>query len=87
MSAPSIATDTDVLIAGAGPAISELCKVTGFPLHSFAWQDAMHTAGLFRNAVYLVRPDGYVGFADRGANAAMLREYLEQWKLRPRSAP
>ena len=84
MSAPSIATDTDVLIAGAGPAISELCKVTGFPLHSFAWQDAMHTAGLFRNAVYLVRPDGYVGFAGRDANAVNLQQYLNDRQLRPR---
>jgi hypothetical protein len=45
----------------------------------------MHSAGLVRNAVYLIRPDGYVGFADRGANAARLRQYLIDWQIRPRA--
>ena len=30
------------------------------PLHVFPWRPAMGRAGLQRDAVYLVRPDGYV---------------------------
>jgi len=34
------------------------------------------------NAVYLVRPDGYVALADRGRPAAnALASYLDAWKL------
>jgi 2-polyprenyl-6-methoxyphenol hydroxylase-like FAD-dependent oxidoreductase len=68
----------------ASPAISSLCKETGFRLHAFAWQDSMQSAGFARNAHYLVRPDGYVGFADGDADAAKLRQYLAAWQLRPR---
>jgi hypothetical protein len=45
----------------------------------------MRFAGFVRNAVYLIRPDGYVGFADRDANATNLQQYLNDRKLRPRA--
>jgi 2-polyprenyl-6-methoxyphenol hydroxylase-like FAD-dependent oxidoreductase len=38
------------------------------PLHVYAWEPAMKLAGLKRDAVYLVRPDGYVALA--GASSA-----------------
>lgn len=83
--APLASLDWQVHVYGdAAPAISGVCSATGLPLHSFAWQDAMHSAGLVRNAVYLIRPDGYVGFADRDANAANLRQYLNDRQIRPR---
>ena len=44
------------------------------------------TPGFVRDAVYLIRPDGYVGFADRGANAANLQQYLTDHQLRRRSS-
>jgi 2-polyprenyl-6-methoxyphenol hydroxylase-like FAD-dependent oxidoreductase len=68
----------------AAPAISGLCETTGFPLHVFPWHGAMHTAGFARNAVYLIRPDGYVGFVDSEASAAKLQQYLTDRQLRPR---
>ena len=66
------------------PAMSSVCKATRLTLHSFPWQKAMRSAGLARNAVYLIRPDGYVGFADPDANAARLQQYLSDWQIRPR---
>ena len=45
----------------------------------------MHSAGFVRDAAYLVRPDGYVGFVDRDADAAKLEHYLSDRQLRPRS--
>src|SRR6202171_3513796 len=79
-------TSTDWQLPGYGdvtPAISSVCKARILPLHSFPWHDAMRSAGFVRNAVYLIRPDGYVGFADRDASAANLQQYLSDRKLRP----
>ena len=44
----------------------------------------MASAGFVRGAVYLIRPDGYVGFADRDANVAKLQQYLNDRQIRPR---
>jgi hypothetical protein len=41
----------------------------------------MDRTGLRRNAVYLVRPDGYVGLADPDGSAAVLTSYLDVHKL------
>ena len=67
-----------------GPALAEGCQMLGLPLHVFAWQPAMGKAGLARNALYLVRPDGHVALADSGANAATLARYVNA--MRPRGA-
>ena len=84
--APLVSLDWQLHVYGdATPEISQVCKAAGLPLHSFPWQDAMRSAGFVRNAAYLIRPDGYVGFADRDANAANLQQYLTDHQLRPRS--
>ena len=41
----------------------------------------MGRAGLRRNAVYLVRPDGYVALADPAGISAALISYLDAHKL------
>jgi hypothetical protein len=38
----------------------------------------MSTAGLRRNSLYLVRPDGYIALADPKANAATVASYLDE---------
>jgi hypothetical protein len=52
-------------------------------LHVFPWQPLMSRTGLRRNAVYLVRPDGYVALADPDAIASKLEAYLDGRVLRP----
>jgi 2-polyprenyl-6-methoxyphenol hydroxylase-like FAD-dependent oxidoreductase len=52
------------------------------PLHVFPWKAAMKAAGLLRNAVYLIRPDGYVGFADAAGDASAVGGYLSDKNLR-----
>ena len=85
--APLTSLDWQAHIYGdVAPAISDVCKTAGFPLHVFPWQETMHSVGFVRDAVYLVRPDGYVGFVDRDASAATLERYLADWQLRPRSS-
>ena len=41
----------------------------------------MDRTGLRRNAVYFVRPDGYVALADPDGSAAVLTSYLDVRKL------
>lgn len=51
-------------------------RAHGIEVHVFPWQASMRRAGLRRNALYLVRPDGYVALADRAARASTLTRYL-----------
>jgi hypothetical protein len=44
----------------------------------------MGRAGLRRNAVYLIRPDGYVALADPGGSASSIASYLDARKLKTR---
>ncbi|HMI42455.1 MAG TPA: hypothetical protein VK516_02465, partial [Gemmatimonadaceae bacterium] len=57
-------------------ALNDACAKLGIPLHVFAWKTQMRRAGLQQDALYLVRPDGYVGLADAGANAQGLSRYF-----------
>lgn len=59
------------------PGIPELCQGRGLPSHMFPRQSGMRRAGLSRNAVYLIRPDGYVALADPDASASRLQAYLD----------
>jgi 2-polyprenyl-6-methoxyphenol hydroxylase-like FAD-dependent oxidoreductase len=60
-----------------GPGLAKACQTLGLPLHVFAWQPAMRRAGLTQNALYLVRPDGYVALVDSGTSPATLARHLE----------
>ena len=44
-------------------------------------------AGLRRDALYLVRPDGYVALADRRQDVGMLEAALDRFALVPAAAP
>jgi hypothetical protein len=86
--APLDSMDWQVHVYGEpSAAIAQACRARGLALHAFPWRDAMHAAGFARNAAYLVRPDGYVGFADAAANAENLQRYLDEWQLQGRTAP
>ncbi len=71
-----------------GEAKSELrrvCDERGLPLHVFPWRPETGRTGLRRNAVYLLRPDGYVALADLEGRAAAVASYLDSRKLTLRS--
>jgi 2-polyprenyl-6-methoxyphenol hydroxylase-like FAD-dependent oxidoreductase len=61
--------------------IQRLCDGRGLPLHAFPWRPAMGRTGLRRDAVYLMRPDGYVALADSGGGAAVITSYLDARRL------
>jgi 2-polyprenyl-6-methoxyphenol hydroxylase-like FAD-dependent oxidoreductase len=52
------------------------------PLHVFPWGAGMRHAGLRRDAVYLIRPDGYIGLVDSAGSAAAIDTYLSEKNLR-----
>jgi hypothetical protein len=57
------------------------CAARKLPLHIFPWHPEMGRAGLRRNAVCLVRPDGHVALADPAGRVTRLASYLDARKL------
>jgi 2-polyprenyl-6-methoxyphenol hydroxylase-like FAD-dependent oxidoreductase len=81
---PLTSLDWQVHVYGAAAAgIAEVCDRRGLALHTFPWDSAASRAGLERGAVYLVRPDGYVGLADPEASADRVERYLDSRGMRP----
>ena len=58
------------------PEIRAVCAERRLALHEFSWQPAMERAGLRRDALYLLRPDGYVALAAPEQSAPTLTAYL-----------
>jgi 2-polyprenyl-6-methoxyphenol hydroxylase-like FAD-dependent oxidoreductase len=61
----------------AADGVAKACAERGLKVHVFAWQDRMAKARLTPNALYLVRPDGYVALADEGTSPAPLMAWLD----------
>ena len=66
----------------AGSAVRSCCQQHGLPLHEFAWRPQYGEAGFLRNALYLIRPDSYVGLADQSGSADILQRYFVQRGIR-----
>ncbi|WP_307893303.1 FAD-dependent monooxygenase [Bacillus swezeyi] len=66
----------------ANPGLLTIAKQHNLPLHEFAWSRASANAGLRRDALYLVRPDGYIALADSEQTINKLTEYLSKFKIR-----
>ncbi len=62
---------------GAHEEVRAMCQERKLALHEFPWRREMIRAGLERDAVYLVRPDGYVALARAGGGAHALASYLD----------
>jgi hypothetical protein len=81
---PLTSLDWQVHVYGdAAPEIQAACDGRKLPLHAFPWRPEMGRTGLRRNAVYLVRPDGYVGLADPEGSATTITRYLDARRLSP----
>jgi 2-polyprenyl-6-methoxyphenol hydroxylase-like FAD-dependent oxidoreductase len=79
---PLTSVDWQVHVYGeAAPTIRAICGTRGLALHVFPWRPAIDPTGLMRNAVYLVRPDGYVALADPDASPTKLASYLSRVEL------
>lgn len=83
--APLTSLDWQVHVYGdAAPEIRAACDDRHLALHVFPWRPEMAGTGLRRNAVYLVRPDGYLGLVDAKGSAAAIASYLDTRKLIPK---
>jgi 2-polyprenyl-6-methoxyphenol hydroxylase-like FAD-dependent oxidoreductase len=81
---PLTSLDWQVHVYGEpSPELQTLCQARQLPLHVFAWQAQMHRCGLRRNALYLVRPDGYVALAGDQVQPQTLGKYLDARQLVP----
>jgi 2-polyprenyl-6-methoxyphenol hydroxylase-like FAD-dependent oxidoreductase len=59
------------------PDIGRLSRQRHLAFHVFPWQPSIAATGLKENAAYLIRPDGYIAFADPTAKARNLAAYLD----------
>ena len=62
-------------------AIRAVCDERKLALQVFPWRPEMGRAGLARDAVYLVRPDGHVALADPEGYPQAITSYLDARKL------
>src|SRR5262245_13017372 len=69
------------------PEIRTFCAGRHLALHEFEWQSIMERAGFQRNALYLVRPDGYVAVAASEPSASALATYLDERGIGFRAKP
>jgi hypothetical protein len=60
----------------ASSEIKEFCVQKGISLQVFPWSYDAQKAGFTENAIYLVRPDGYIGFTNPAPCAKALAEYF-----------
>jgi 2-polyprenyl-6-methoxyphenol hydroxylase-like FAD-dependent oxidoreductase len=60
----------------ASKELAACCERHRLPLHVSAWTSAHQAAGFARDALYLLRPDTYVGLADPEGSASALERYL-----------
>jgi hypothetical protein len=67
----------------AVPGMQALSDRQKIPLYVFTWHSDMERAGLRRDSVYLVRPDGYVALADAEQSVTAVTSYLNQRNIRP----
>ncbi len=65
----------------AKPDLVTACKELGLALKEFSPGPATRGAGLADDALYLIRPDGYVGLADPMANPGRLQNYFRKLML------
>jgi 2-polyprenyl-6-methoxyphenol hydroxylase-like FAD-dependent oxidoreductase len=61
------------------PELAAWCAQRNIPLHAFPYTSNAHRAGLAEDALYLVRPDGYVGLASPHFDPAALDAYAARW--------
>jgi hypothetical protein len=81
--APLTSLTWQVHVYGAAAAeVRAICAERDLPLHEFRWASAMTRVGLHRNALYLVRPDGYVGLVAADQSPTVLASYLDARALR-----
>ncbi|MBV9569406.1 MAG: FAD-dependent monooxygenase [Hyphomicrobiales bacterium] len=66
----------------ASKQLDRWCSEKAMALNAFAWREEAAVAGLARDALYLIRPDGYVALADASGSPSALDRYFAERRLR-----
>ncbi len=61
--------------------VKSLCDKRDIEQYVFEWNGMAKNVGLKENAVYVIRPDGYVGMAEPAADVAKIAAYLDKWAI------
>jgi 2-polyprenyl-6-methoxyphenol hydroxylase-like FAD-dependent oxidoreductase len=81
--APLTSLDWQIHVYSTAPAaLRAYAAGVKLPLYEWPWTEAARRAGLERHALYLVRPDGHIGFARGGPDVAGLQPYLDRFGVR-----
>jgi len=67
----------------ASPEVQAICHARKLSLHVFPWRSETGRTGLRRDAVYLVRPDGYIALVDSEGRGTMVTSYLDAHQITP----
>jgi 2-polyprenyl-6-methoxyphenol hydroxylase-like FAD-dependent oxidoreductase len=82
--APLASMDWQVHVYGSADAeLSAFCARLNLRLCVFAWRSEHEAAGLFRDALYLLRPDTYVALADERGSAGAIERYFADHGIKP----
>ena len=65
----------------AGERLRAFAASRSLAVHAFAWGEGARAAGLERDALYLVRPDGHVAFASGEQDVAGLERFLDRFRI------
>ncbi|HET9391275.1 MAG TPA: FAD-dependent monooxygenase [Steroidobacteraceae bacterium] len=65
----------------ARPELRQWCADRKVPIHVYPWQAQCAAAGFAQDALYLLRPDTYVGLADSTGTPDAIERYCAQRKL------
>jgi len=65
----------------ASKALQELCNKRSINLNVFYWNKTADEAGLKEDAIYGVRPDGYIGIACHANETQKMESYFEKWRI------
>jgi 2-polyprenyl-6-methoxyphenol hydroxylase-like FAD-dependent oxidoreductase len=75
--APLKSLSWQIHVHGTAPAaLVDFATGVNLPVHQWPWKSAASRAGLERDALYLVRPDGHIAFVRREPDVEPLRAYL-----------
>lgn len=59
----------------ANPSLHATCRQLGYEIYEIPWQESFANKGFQQDAMYVVRPDGYIGLAWETQNTQILKDY------------
>jgi len=61
--------------------IQEFCKNKSIKLNVFPWNRGSEKAGLKKNSIYMIRPDGHIGTIGGEDNIEKIDAYCKKWRI------